>query len=255
MFALLFAAALAADSTVYPVLNHDRPPERWSYAQRRLGRRALHLHRPESRNTRIEMRYVVSRGRVVCLRRTGRCSPTIEPAIHDPHRDHRRLRIGTDRRRARRSESVDRGRTTRLDVHAVRPGALAKLLLRQPNHATKFSGRPARVRLESRQRSDRSDGAQGTSACGSSSLTTRDSTNTPTPQRCGSTVTTISLRPTIELVHDRQAGRRARAAGASRDRDRRSATRGRGAQSSVSSSRRTARSRSPTATCSTASAA
>ena len=69
MLAFLVAAAVASDSTVYPVLNHDRPAGTMT-VWRRAGGDSVTVRwvfTDRNRGTRLEARYVFRDGRVVFL--------------------------------------------------------------------------------------------------------------------------------------------------------------------------------------------
>ncbi len=65
MLALVIAAALATDSTVYPVLNHDRPAGSMIVWRRGDSVTVRWVFIDRNRGTRLETRYVLRDGRIV----------------------------------------------------------------------------------------------------------------------------------------------------------------------------------------------
>src|SRR3954464_14513719 len=67
MLTFLLAAAVAADSVVYPVLNHDRPAGTMVVTRNGDSVRVRYMFTDRNRGTRIEMREVLRGDAVVSL--------------------------------------------------------------------------------------------------------------------------------------------------------------------------------------------
>ena len=138
---LLFAAATtlaAADSTVYPVLNHDRPAGTMVVTRNGDSVRVRYIFTDRNRGTRVEMREVLRGGQVVSLES--------RPVLPDDRAGDPTTRIEII------GDSIRQTTPTRSSTEKVTPGTyytltftpfdqarLAKYLLHQPDHSAKVS--------------------------------------------------------------------------------------------------------------------
>ena len=139
MFALLFAVALATDSTVYPVLNHDRPAGSMVVVRHGDSVTVRWIFTDRNRGTRVETRYVFRDGHIVFSEnrpiladdRSGEPTSRLE-VVGDSIRRWTPARTTT----AAYDADVYYGSTfTPFDEVA-----LARFLLRRPDHTTKLPG-------------------------------------------------------------------------------------------------------------------
>jgi imidazolonepropionase-like amidohydrolase len=139
MFALLFAVALATDSTVYPVLNHDRSAGAMVVVRHGDSVTVRWIFTDRNRGTRIETRYVFRDGHIVFSEnrpvladdRSGEPTSRFE-VVGDS------IRRWTPARTTAAAYNADTyyGSTfTPFDEVA-----LARFLLRRPDHTTKLPG-------------------------------------------------------------------------------------------------------------------
>src|SRR3954462_11813350 len=135
MIPLLLAAAIAADSTVYPVLNHDRPAG--SMVVRRSGDTTdvRFVFTDRNRGTRSFVRYLTKNGSIV--------STELRPVLLDDRLGDVTFRVDVG------ADSVRQGAPGRQSASALKPGVyygsnltpydqmlLAKHLLAQRSHAS-----------------------------------------------------------------------------------------------------------------------
>jgi imidazolonepropionase-like amidohydrolase len=139
MFALLFAVALATDSTVYPVLNHDRPAGSMVVVRHGDSVTVRWIFTDRNRGTRLETRYVLRDGRIVFSEN--------RPILADDRSGEPASRLEVVGDSIRRWTPA---RTTTEAYHAdlyygstftpFEEAALARFLLRRPDHTTKLPG-------------------------------------------------------------------------------------------------------------------
>jgi imidazolonepropionase-like amidohydrolase len=139
MFALLFAVALATDSTVYPVLNHDRPVGSMVVVRHGDSVTVRWIFTDRNRGTRLETRYVLRDGRIVFSEN--------RPILADDRSGEPTSRLELVGDSIRRWTPA---RTTTEAYHAdayygstftpFEEAALARFLLRRPDHTTKLPG-------------------------------------------------------------------------------------------------------------------
>jgi imidazolonepropionase-like amidohydrolase len=147
MLAFLLAAALSADSTVYPVLNHDRPAG--TLVVRREGDSVTvrWVFTDRNRGTRVETRYVFRDGRVVFAEnrpvladeRSGDPTSRLE-IVADSVRRWTPARTTTE---PYRSDTYYGSLFTPFDE-----ATLARVLLRQPERSMKLPGAAGVIRAE-----------------------------------------------------------------------------------------------------------
>jgi len=139
MFALLFAVALATDSTVYPVLNHDRSAGSMVVVRHGDSVTVRWMFTDRNRGTRLETRYVFRDGRIVYSEN--------RPVLADDRSGEPTSRLEVVGDSIRRWSPA---RTTTEAYHAdiyysstftpFDEVALARFLLRRPDHTTKLPG-------------------------------------------------------------------------------------------------------------------
>ncbi len=141
MFASLLlaaAAATAADSIVYPVLNHDRPAGTMVVTRNGDSVRVRYIFTDRNRGTRLEMREVFRGDAVVSMES--------RPVLADERSGEPTIRIDLF------ADSIRQTTPTRTSTEKALPGTyytltftpydqarLAKHLLRQPDHSAKVS--------------------------------------------------------------------------------------------------------------------
>jgi len=139
MFALLFAVALATDSTVYPVLNHDRPAGSMVVVRHGDSVTVRWIFTDRNRGTRLETRYVLRDGHIVFSEN--------RPILADDRSGEPTSRLEVVGDSIRRWTPA---RTTTEAYHAdlyygstftpFEEVALARFLLHRPDHTTKLAG-------------------------------------------------------------------------------------------------------------------
>ena len=143
---LLAAATVAADSVVYPVLNHDRPAGTMVVTRNGDSVRVRYIFTDRNRGTRLEVREVVRGDAVVSLEN--------RPVLADDRTGDPTFRVEIV------GDSIRQTTPQRSTTEKVEPGVyytatftpfdqvrFARYLLRQPNHTAKVSGNSA-VKLE-----------------------------------------------------------------------------------------------------------
>ena len=148
MLPFLFAVALATDSTVYPVLNHDRSAGTMVVVRRGDSVTVRWIFTDRNRGARLETRYVFRDGRMVFLEnrpiladdRSGEPTSRIE-IVGDSIRRWSPARTSTE---AFHADVYYASTATPFDE-----AALARFLLHRPDHTTKLPGATSPVmRLE-----------------------------------------------------------------------------------------------------------
>jgi imidazolonepropionase-like amidohydrolase len=132
----------AADSTIYPVLNHDRPAGTMVVTHNGDSVRVRYIFTDRNRGTRVEMRYVIRGDSVLSMES--------RPVLPDDRADEPTIRveiIGDSVRQWTAARTVvgkaERGTYYTITFTPFDQARLAKHLLRQPNHTAKLSANSA----------------------------------------------------------------------------------------------------------------